>query len=45
LSADRSVVVSVVTQRFGWTAQPRKYVVRGDYETTKKLFLAQTCPA
>jgi hypothetical protein len=38
MSADQSIVVSVVTQRIGWTAQPRKYVVKGDYEATKKLF-------
>ena len=36
-----TLVVSVVTQRLGWTTQPRRYVVEGDYETTKKLFVRE----
>ena len=41
LKGDRSIVVSTVTQRLEKTTEPRKYVVKGDYEATKKLFLGR----
>ena len=39
LKGDQSIVVSMVTQRLEKTTEPRKYVVKGDYEATKRLFL------
>ncbi len=39
LTVDQSIIVSVVAQRSGWSIAPRKYVVRGDYEATKRLFM------